>query len=209
MVPVERVGFRPRGYGPIPAGMDESFAFGKPARRHAAGKTRTRRAPRADRAPGGTGRGRLLLLVVGGVVVVLMVAGYMAFMKDSGAQIASDNQTAISQIGVAKDVDAKMTAQQTVGAVQELYAEQGSFAAITPSALRHFEPTFSYTGEASTGPQVVSVNAASGGVGLAVLSESGTCFYLRFGTSGVTYGTGGTCTGNTAMAAAASGWPTS
>jgi hypothetical protein len=186
--------------------MDDSFSFGKPARRQVGGKGKAPRAPRSVVSAGRPGTGRVAGLVVVGVMAVLAIAGYMAFLKDSGQQIASDGQTAVSQIDPAKDVEAKMTAQQAAGAVQQLYAEQGSFQAITPTALKSFEPSSSYTGGASTGPRVVSVSASSAGVGLAVRSESGTCFLERFAATGVTYATGSTCTGQAAMSANGPSW---
>ena len=173
-------------------------------------KAKAPKAPRStDRSTGRStdrsarpGAGRVVLLVIGGVVAVIAIAGYMAFLKSSGEQIASDDRAAVSQIGVANDVDAKMTAQQTVAAVQELYSEQGSFAAVTPASLKHFEPTFSYTDSASTGPNVVSVGSSANGVGLAVLSASGTCFYTHVTASGATPGEGDKvdpCVGSSAM----------
>jgi hypothetical protein len=187
--------------------MDESFAFGKRARRTPAIKRSRSTGPRSSGASQRAGIGRVAALVVGGIVVVVAIAGYMTFIRSSGEQIASDERTAISQIGTAKDVQAKMTAQQAASAVQQLYAEQGSYNAITPGALHNFEPSSTYTGGASSGPNAVSVASSANGVGLAVRSESGTCFLERFSAGGVTYGTGTTCTGQAAMSATAAGWP--
>lgn len=189
---------------PIPAGMDDSFAFGKPSRKRSLPAAPRPKGPRTD---AGSGRGRIVALVAGGVVVVLLVVGFMTFVKGSGEQIASDQQSVISQIGAAKDVEAQTTEQQAITAVQELYAEQGSFDGVTVAALKHFEPAFSYTDNASTGPKVIAVGASSSGVGLAVLSQSGTCFYLHIAASSVRYGTGATCTGTAALSAAATSWP--
>ena len=186
--------------------MDDSFTFGTRARR-SGGIKRRPRAPRAEARPGRAGTSRVVVLVAGGIVAVVAIAGVMALMKRGGEQVASSQRTAVSQIGTADDVQAKMTAQQTASAVQQLYAEQGSYGAITPSALRGVEPAADYTGGASTGPNVVSVSSSSGGVGLAVRSSSGTCFLERFATGGVTYGTGTTCTGDAAMSASARSWP--
>ena len=188
---------------PIPAGMDDSFAFGKPSRKRALPAAPR---PKGPRAGAGSGRGRIVALVAAGVVAVLLVVGFMTFMKGSGEQIASDQQTVISQIGAAKDVEAQTTEQQAITAVQELYAEQGSFDGITVAALKHFEPAFSYTDSASTGPKMIAVDSSSSGVGLAVLSQSGTCFYLHLAGSSVRYGTGTTCTGTAALSASATSW---
>ena len=184
--------------------MDDSFAFGKPSRKRALPAARRPKAPKVD---AGSGRGRIVLVVAAGVVAVVLIAGYMTFLKGSGEQIASGERSAISQIGAAKDVEAQTTEQQAITAVQELYAEQGSFDGVTVAALKHFEPAFSYTDNASTGPKVIAVGASSSGVGLAVLSQSGTCFYLHIAASSVRYGTGTTCTGTAALSASAASWP--
>src|SRR5439155_17059866 len=105
----------------------------------------------------------------------------------SGEQIASGERSAISQIGAAKDVEAQTTEQQAVTAVQELYAEQGSFDGVAVAALKHLEPAFSYTESSSTGPKVIAVGSSSIGIGLAVLSQSGRCFYLHIAASSVRY----------------------
>jgi hypothetical protein len=181
--------------------MDDSFAFGKRARRQAAVKRARVSKPGSAEGSRRAGVGRVAVLVAGGIVVVVAIAGAMAFFKDSGEQIASDQRTTVSQIGVAKDVDAKMTIQEATAAVQQLYAEQGSFAAVTPASLERFEPSFSYTGSASTGPKIVGVSSSAGGVGIAVLSDSGTCFYEAFTPSGSTAGSGTTCTGAAALSA--------
>jgi hypothetical protein len=185
--------------------MDESFSFGKPARGRPSvtlPRPRRRSSSSSERA----GIGRTVWLVVAGIVVAVAIAGFMTFVKGGGEQIAAGERTAVSQVGAADDVQAKMTVQQTASAVQQLYAEQGSFDAITPGVLYNFEPASSYTGGASTGPNVVSVSSSASGVGLAVRSASGTCFFEHFAMSGVTFGTGTTCTGNAAMSASAPGW---
>jgi len=181
--------------------MDDSFSFGRPARRQAPIKRARVAKPRSAEGSQRPGVGRVALLVLVGVVAVVVIAGAMAFFKNSGEEIASDQRTAVSQIGAASDVDAKLTAQQATAAAQQLYAEQGSFAAVTPASLKRFEPSFGYTGSASTGPKVISVSSTANGVGLAVLSDSGTCFYQRFTASGSDQGTGTTCTGAAALAA--------
>jgi hypothetical protein len=199
-------GFRRRRARRYLRGMDDSFSFGKPSRRQVAIRSSRARAPRAG-SPGRSGAWRIAVLVLGGIVAVVGIVGVMTLMKRGGEEIASSERTAVSQIGIAQDAEAKMTAQQTAAAVQQLYAEQGSFDAITAGALHNFEPSSRYTGGASTGPNVVSVSSSSTGVGLAVLSRSGTCFLERFTTSGVTYGTGTSCAGEAAASARASGWP--
>ncbi len=145
--------------------------------------------------------------MLAGIVVIVAIVGFMTVVKGGGEEIASSERSAVSQTGAAQDVEAKMTAQQAAAAVQQLYAEQGSFDAITAGALHNFEPSSQYTGGASTGPHVVSISSSSTAVGLAVLSRSGACFLERFTASGVTYATGTSCTGEDAASAKASSWP--
>jgi hypothetical protein len=186
--------------------MDDSFTFGTRSRRTVSVKRRPR-APRPTVGAGRSGIGRVAVLVAGGIVAVVAIAVVMAVMKGGGEQVAQSQRTAVAQIGAADDVQAKATVQQTVASVQQLYAEQGSYGAVTPAALRGVEPSVQYTGDASTGPKVVSVSSSSDGVGLAVRSASGTCFFEKIASGGVTYGTGSTCTGQAAMSASARSWP--
>jgi hypothetical protein len=186
--------------------MDDSFTFGTRARRSVSVKRRPR-TPRVATRPERAGTRRVAWLVVGGIAAVGAIAGSMVLTRSGGEQVAASERTAVSQIGAADDVQAKTTAQQTTTAVQQLYAEQGSYGAITLNALRGVEPAADYTAGASTGPNVVSVSSSSDGVGLAVRSASGTCFLERFASGGVTYGTGTTCTGEAAMSASARSWP--
>jgi hypothetical protein len=186
--------------------MDDSFSLGKPARRRSAPPSR--RPDRIGPGAGATGSPVMVVaMVVGGILVAGAIVAFMLLMKSGGEQAASADATAIAQIGVAKDVQAKLTATQVAAAVQQLAAEQGSFGGVDPGSLTTFEPSFSYTAGPSTGPNQASVAATSSGVGIAVASASGTCFYVFDGGAGVRYGTGTPCTGQAAAAASASAWP--
>jgi hypothetical protein len=187
--------------------MDDSFSFGKPARRQVAIRSPRARTPRAEASSGRSGARRIASLALAGIVVIVAIVGFMTVLKGGGEEIASSERSAVSQTGAAQDVEAKMTAQQAAAAVQQLYAEQGSFDAVTAGALHNFEPSSQYTGGASTGPHIVSISSSSTAVGLAVLSRSGACFLERFTASGVTYATGTSCTGEDAASAKASSWP--
>ncbi|HTG47514.1 MAG TPA: hypothetical protein VK646_07655 [Actinomycetota bacterium] len=182
--------------------MDDSFSLGKPARRR---PLPSARPPRATR---GTGS-RTLALVVGlcGLLVVAAIVGFMTLVHRGGEAIGAANATAVAQIGTAQDVQAQLSAQQAVSVAQQLYAEQGSFQGIDPAAMKRFEPTFTYTAAASTGPNVVSVATSATGVGVAVRSASGTCFYAFDAGGTVRYGTGAACTGQAASGASNGAWP--
>jgi hypothetical protein len=182
--------------------MDDSFSFGKPARK------RPLPSARPARNPSGSGS-RTLALVVGlcGVLVIAAIVGFMTLVHRGGDSIGAANQTAIAQIGTAQDVQAQLTAQQAISVAQQLFAEQGSFAGIDAAAMKRFEPEFAYTASASTGPDVVSVSPSAQGVGIAVRSASGTCFYAFEAGNTVRYGSGATCTGQAASTASAGSWP--
>lgn len=197
-------GFKNIDAGPIPAGMDDSFSLGKPARKRTLPKSRSPRGVGSRRSGSGV---LITVAVLCGALVVAAIVGFMMLVKSGGEQVASADQTAIAQVGAAKDVQAQLTANEAVTAVQQLYAEQGSFQGVDPAALKQFEPSFTYTSGASTGPDSVSVAATPGGVGVAVMSGSGSCFYAFDTGTGIRYGTGSPCTGQAATSASSTAWP--
>ena len=185
--------------------MDDSFSLGQPAKRRARPVKAKHVAPRVTRAPaGGVERTRYILGGIGLVVAAFLVWGFMHFMSSAGGQAASGEA---SEIAAAQDIQAQTTGAQAVRSVEGL-AVTGSFAQITPQALKQYEPTYSYTAGPSTGPNSVSVASTASDVGIAVLSPSGRCLYAHVTASGVRYGTGTTCTGVVALkAATAPAWP--
>jgi hypothetical protein len=188
--------------------MDDSFSLGQgakgggdhPAPKHA-----------APRKVGGTSfeRTRLIWGAVGLALVALVVVGFLKFMGNAGKEIGADNQKMIEQVGAARDVQAQLTANQSIQNAMQVYEESGSFAQVTPQALAAAEPTFSYVATASTGPNSVSVAPTDQGVGLAVKSSSGNCLYAFVQASTTTYGTGSVCTGDAATGATDPSWPAS
>jgi hypothetical protein len=196
--------------------MDDSFSLGGPAKkrravapppRHAAPRTQgvIPARPRPTHArQSNFERTRLVLGAVGLVVVGLLVWGFLHYMSSSGKEAAVREGETIDH---AQDVQAQLTGTSAIQAVQALYNEAGSFDRVTPEALKAYEPTFSYTGEASSDPNTVSVESTAQGVGIAVHSASGTCLYAHIAATGVTYGTGSTCTGDAALQATGPAWP--
>jgi len=181
----------------------DSFSLGAPAKGArglpAAKSTRTR-------GGGSLERSRMVLGGIGLVIAAVVIYGFMHFMGGAGKEIASDQQAAIDQIGNAQDAQAQLTANQGSQAVEALYAQSQSFAAITPASLRDFEPAYTYTTGASTDPNTLSVASSSNGVGLAVLSSSGSCLYVHITPTGNSYGQGTACTGQAALSASSPGW---
>jgi hypothetical protein len=199
--------------------MDDSFSLGQtPKKRHGrlaapprhAAPARQPAAPPTTRPPSHARKGsfeqsRLLLGGVGLVLAAVLVWGFLHFMSTSGKEAATQEGNAI---GRSQDVQAQLTGTSAIQAVEGLYAEGGSFDAVTPQAMKAYEPTFVYTDGASTDPNTVSVQSGAQGVGLAVLSTSGRCLYAHVAAAAVTYGSGSTCTGAAALHATAPAWPT-
>jgi len=186
--------------------MDDSFSLGQPAKRRARPVRAKHAAPRSRRtASGGFERTRYILGAIGIVIAAFLVWGFMHFMSSAGNQAANGE---VAEIGAAQDVQAQTTGEQAIQTVEGLYAENSSFAQVTPQAMKADEPTYSYTTGPSTNPNTVSVASTATDVGIAVLSTSGRCLYAHVTASGVTYGTGTTCTGVVALKASAPSWPT-
>jgi hypothetical protein len=184
--------------------MDDSFSLGQPAKRRARPVKAKHAAPRAPRLPaGGFERTRYILGGIGIVVATFLVWGFMHFMSSAGNQAATGEA---AQIGAAQDVQAQATGEQAIQTAEGL-ATTGSFAQVTPDAMKRDEPTYGYTAGPSTGPNSVSVASTADGVGIAVLSSSGQCLYAHVTDSGVTYGIGTTCTGVVALKASDASWP--
>jgi hypothetical protein len=74
--------------------------------------------------------------------------------------------------------------------------------------LSAIEPSLTYVKGVAKRPGQVSVISASNAVGIAVMSHSGTCFWLRHsvGDGVQTFGAGSPCTGRAALGAASEAW---
>lgn len=198
--------------------MDDSFSIGQtPKKRRGRVEAPPRHAAPGPPASGGPFRHpsharkgsieqtRLILGGIGLVVLAIVIWGFLHFMASSGNEAATGQRQAI---GRAQDVQAQVTGQTAIQSVDGLYAENGSFDAITPQALKGFEPTLAFTDGESTDPNTVAVKATADGVGLAIHSASGTCLYAHIEAAGVTYGSGVACTGAAALEASSPAWPT-
>lgn len=167
----------------------DGFNFGKPARGTALG-------------------GRAVVVVVAiGLVAAVAIVAYLQFVSRSGRTVADAQATAVGQIDRSQDVRAQVAARTAESAAVVAYSESGSFADAGPAQLSALDPSVTYTQGPSTGPTVVSVAATSSTWAAAVLSPSGTCFWIKLdGSMAATYGTGSACTGSDAMAAASPAW---
>jgi hypothetical protein len=149
-----------------------------------------------------------LLMVVGGLLVAaLAVYGFLTFVSEGGHEVAAAQVTAVQQIDHSQDVVAQSTLKNAMVASKTLYADNGTYDGLGPADLAGIEPSVTYTDGPSADPQTVSVAMQGNIAGMAAMSPSGTCFYIRDDAAGgVTFGSGTTCTGQAAMSAAAPSW---
>jgi hypothetical protein len=168
----------------------DGFNFGGPARR----------GPQLDVR---------MLAFVGAAVLILAVVGvaYLQFTSRSGHAVADAQATAVGQIDRAADLQAKASAREAESAASAAYQASNGFATIGPDQLSLLDPTLTYSTAPSTSATVVSVASSQAAWAGAVLGPSGTCYWVKIAAMGVpTYGTGTTCTGAAAMAAADPHW---
>jgi type IV pilus assembly protein PilA len=159
----------------------------------------------ARRGRGDEGFTLVELMVVVLVLAILMAIAIPTFLgaRDRG-----------------QDRAAQSTARNTLTAAKILYGDTGNYATLTAtgaSALRAVEPQYTYvvSPAASANEETVSVYVAGTGaaaqtVGIAVRSDSGTCYFIRdvqdnatVANIGTFYGsaTTGACTGQRAATA--------
>jgi hypothetical protein len=187
--------------------MDDSFTLGQGAKGPPAHPPPKHAGSRRVVLGGSFGRTRRIRGAILIAVAVLIVGALLMFLGDAGQEIGSDNQTTVEQVDAAANMQAELTANQSIRNAMQLAAESGSFAAVTAGTLGAAEPSFTYVAGASGNPNTVSVAATDSGVGLAVASTSGTCLYAFVQMSGTTYGTGSVCTGEAARSASDPSWP--
>lgn len=167
----------------------DGFNYGKPVR---------------GPAPGGH---TLVVAVAVVVVAAVAVVSYLQFISRSGRSVADAQATTVGQIDRSQDVQAQVAARTAESAAAVAYSESGSFADAGPAQLSALDPSVTYTQGPSTGPTVVSVAATASTWAAAVLSPSGTCFWIKLDRSmAASYGSGTACSGSDAMAATARGW---
>jgi len=170
-------------------GVVDGFNFGRPARGPALG-----------------GRTAAVVAAIA-LLATVAVVSYLQFVSRSGRTAADAQATAVGQIDRSQDVQAQVVARTAESAAAVAYSESGSFADAGPAQLSALDPSVAYTVGPSTGPTVVSVAATASTWAAAVLSPSGTCFWIKLdGSMAATYGTGSACSGSDAMAAAAPAW---
>jgi hypothetical protein len=179
-----------RSRGADAPAVDE-FNFGRPGRR----------APHVSLSP-------TVLVAVGGLIVAgLVVFAFMSFVSKGGHEVATAQATAVQQADLGEDRSAQATLRNALVAAKTQYTDTGTYEGLTPADLSAIEPDLTYTDGPSLDTLTVSLAVQEGRVGLAVLSASGTCFYVKDDpAAGVFYGSGTMCTGVAALAAADHAW---
>jgi len=192
--------------------MDDSFSFGGRKKHRSSVRPRRPRRSAPDPPPKHAASRRTLSIdgrriALGATGVVLAAVSIWGFLHLEGGDTSGDGSGTGAPPGATEDVQAKQTAASAVVTVQSLYDSKGSFATVTPRELRATGSAAGYSTRASTAADTVSVASTVEGVGIAVRSSSGTCFYAHVIPSGITYGTGSPCTGEAALKATAPAWP--
>jgi hypothetical protein len=94
------------------------------------------------------------------------------------------------------DADAEEATRIALAAASAAFAERGTFLDAGPAQLSALHPGYTFVDGPSTMPRIVSVAAERQAWAAAVLSPSGTCFWIRAGADGsITSGTSSSCTG--------------
>jgi hypothetical protein len=153
--------------------------------------------------PGGTP------LVAGAIVLLLALGAFyvLVLAHKGGEAVAAENQQALDTAGQANDLAAQGSLQLVLPAAATAKVESGSLASLTPDVLEKYEPSLTWTANASSGSTVVSVASSASAFAAAALSDSGTCLWIKQSASGTTtFGSGEPCTGQAAMAATAASW---
>jgi hypothetical protein len=192
--------------------MDDSFSFGGRKKHRSSVRPRRPRRSEPDPPPKhAASRRRLSIdgrrIAFGAIGVFLAAVSIWGFLHLEGSDTSGDGSGTGAPPGATEDVQAMQTAASAVVTVQSLYDSKGSFATVTPRELRATGSAAGYSTRASTAADTVSVASTVEGVGIAVRSSSGTCFYAYVIPSGITYGTGSPCTGEAALKATAPAWP--
>lgn len=107
----------------------------------------------------------------------------------------------------ADDARTQEAAMTALAVAQEAVTSGVPYADAGPARLSALDHRLTFVDGPSTEPQVVSVAVTTGAWAAAVLSPSGTCYFVRLGDRGLaTYGTGIDCTGKAALSASDLSW---
>jgi hypothetical protein len=137
------------------------------------------------------------------VPVLAACDGYAARQGQSISSLQGNDQIEYGPSDLSAQSDAHLAAVASLVALLD-----GGPDAVTPTGLSAIDPSLTYVKGASKGPGQVSVISASNAVGIAVMSRSGTCFWLKYsvGDGIQTFGAGDPCTGRAALGAEGEAW---
>jgi hypothetical protein len=170
--------------------MDE-FAFGPPGRR----------GPQLSLNP------KVLMLVGALLAAALAVFGFLSFVSKGGEDIAQSQATVVQQVDHSQDAAARATLANALVAAKTAATETGTYQGMTVADLDGIEPSLTFTDGPSPNASTISVAVQGAQIGLAALSPSGTCFYVKDDImNGPRYGSGTACTGKAALGASAPSW---
>ena len=141
--------------------------------------------------------------VLAALFVLAACNGYAGQSISSLQGNADDDQIEYGPSDLSAQSDASLAAVAALVALLD-----GGSDAVTPTGLSAIEPRLTYGKGVSKRPGQVSVISASNAVGIAVMSRSGACFWLRYsvGDGVQTFGAGSPCTGRAALGAARQAW---
>jgi type IV pilus assembly protein PilA len=126
-----------------------------------------------------------------------------------GILIAIALPTFLGARGRAQDRAAQSSLRNALVAAKTIYTDNSTYTTATAVNLATVEPSLTFSADvASTGPTNVSVLPGAQVWSAAALSNSGTCFWIKDNAQGpgTTFGSGATCTGTGALAAAGTGF---
>ncbi len=105
------------------------------------------------------------------------------------------------------DREAQGVARRAAQAAQRVSERQGGFSRADQARLSRMLPAYSFVDGPSPAPTIVSVAVDGRAWAAAVRSSSGGCFSIQVNVAGrIRYGTGGDCTGVTALSASEPSW---
>jgi hypothetical protein len=182
----------------------DAFSYGKAAkgRTPRAGTRRRVAHERSSTERSAPRLGKPVMVAAGLALAVALVFGLFQVVKSGGEVVADTTAADLHQADAARDADAQTAVRNAEAAARAAFTDSNSYAGVTPLVLSKIEPSFQYISGASTGSSVVSVATTPTDVGLAVMSGSGTCFYVHLTEAGAdAYGSGQECTGSAALSA--------
>jgi hypothetical protein len=161
--------------------------------------------------------GRLKVIAISSTIAIglALFASWVISSEAESEAAAQAARDAVAGGGVsptsfdaASDAEARTTAMATVREALTIKEEAGTLGRAGPAQLAKRDSGLTYVDGPSGSPQIVSVAIGGVGWGVAVMSESGTCYSARVSTDGiVTFGRpSASCTGSAALEVATTPW---